>query len=902
MKRSGRRWIDLLILLLYVALSLLLSAPLPLHMDTHIAGRQVDTRVFQWNNWWLKYALSNRHSPFTTDRFYYPIGASLAGHNMNWVSSALSIPLDMLVGPAMAYNLLFLLTLFGSAFAMYLLVRYLTGRRDAAFLAGLVFGFFPYHLTGNWDGQMNLANIQWLPLFILFLLRTVDRKRLWDAVWCGVFLALAGLDCWFFPPFLALWSLIWLPCSLVVDRPKWNGRLVALLGLSVLISALLVAPFLWAIVAPPQPPPPTEADEASAVGSPPRTTPAEDSRHGGGVLGDALAYYAEFKSTDLLAFVVPSSDHPFLPPYAASAYRRFAHWRPAFLGYSVLALALYAAIRAGRRALPWTLSGLLFAALSLGTELRVNGVAYPGVPLPFQGLVALWPGFKLIRQASRFNVMVGLSLALLAGWACADLLARVERRAGEALRSVRLTSPLRRPKAASLLVTVVLSAVIGWEYLALPCPLLPAGVSPWYEALAQEPGDFAIVELPLGQLFSGRSLHGQTVHGKRLVNGYVARAASDVSPFVLSSGLLKALYVRMEPDPALYDLPAEIGLLAANDVRYIVLHKTPVPPHPAVEADVLASWRRTLGPDPIYEDGEIVVYATQPAPGQSGEPIHPLGEGLALTALHARRTGFAGKQFLTVDLTWVALQDVARDLDLTLSLVDDGGARMASGQWQVSPHFSTADWPPGVVVAERYALPINPALPGARYALEVGVHDATTAEALGAATVQIGLEDQAGPLSPGGVDIPFQADVTFGDQMWLLGYGWQVEGHRLKLDLAWQALDVMGANYKVFVHLVHEDLVREDLVREEGASPGEIVAQVDTMPRGWSYPTTLWSRQEIFYDRIEMSVRDVAPGRYRVALGVYRPETGRLRAIDGEGRPIADDRLVLDETIVVPAP
>jgi hypothetical protein len=420
---------------------------------------------------------------------------------------------------------------------------------------------------------------------------------------------------------------------------------------------------------------------------------------------------------------------------------------------------------------------------------------------------------------------------------------------------------------------------------------LPAGVSPWYGTLAREAGDFAIVELPLGQLFSGRSLLGQTVHGKRLVNGYVARAASDVSPFVLSSGLLKALYVRMEPDPALYDLSAETGLLAANDVRYVVLHKSPLPPYPAVEADVLASWRRTLGPDPIYEDDEIVVYATQLAPGQSIEPIHHLGETLGLTALYARRTGFANKQYLTVNLTWKALQDVARDLTVDLTLVNEDGRRIAGEGWRVSPHFPTADWPRGVVVAERYALPIDPALPGGAARLAIGIRDEATAEKLGQVDVPVRLQDRAGPLVPAAIELPFQADVTFGDQMWLLGYEERVEKQRLVLDLWWQALEAMDTNFKIFVHLV----------RAEGASRGEIAAQVDTMPRGWSYPTTLWSRQEIFRDRIELSLREVPPGAYRVALGVYRPETGRLKAIDGSDQPIKDDRVFLSERIVVPS-
>jgi hypothetical protein len=124
--------------------------------------------------------------------------------------------------------------------------------------------------------------------------------------------------------------------------------------------------------------------------------------------------------------------------------------------------------------------------------------------------------------------------------------------------------------------------------------------------------------------------------------------------------------------------------------------------------------------------------------------------------------------------------------------------------------------------------------------------------------------------------------------MWLMGYDGQVQDRRLILDLWWQALDVMGTNYKVFVHLYDEE-------------SGETVAQVDTMPRGWSYPTTLWSRQEIFQDRIELSLKGVEPGPYRIAIGVYRPETGRLAAVDARGQRIADDRAILGEVIVVPA-
>jgi hypothetical protein len=133
------------------------------------------------------------------------------------------------------------------------------------------------------------------------------------------------------------------------------------------------------------------------------------------------------------------------------------------------------------------------------------------------------------------------------------------------------------------------------------------------------------------------------------------------------------------------------------------------------------------------------------------------------------------------------------------------------------------------------------------------------------------------------------ADVTFGEQMWLLGCTPKQEGSLLRLDLYWQALRAMHTKYKIFVHLI-------DPVT------GNIVAQHDSMPRDWSYPTSLWDRQEVFVDRVGLDVSDVKPGAYQLAVGVYEPEGDRLAAVDRQGRPIADGRAILTQTIEVNAP
>jgi hypothetical protein len=832
--------LDALALAAYVVLSLGFCYPLPLRLTTHVAGRYVDTRVFQWNNWWLKHALLNGLDLDYTDFIYYPSGASLVSHNVNWVSSFLSIPLDLLFGPAVAYNLTFLLTFFLSAFAMYLLVHHVTRHRGAAFVAGLVFAFFPYHVSGNFDGQMNLANIQWIPLCILFVLRVVDHRKVWDAVWAGFFAALASLDCWFFALFTGMWALLYLVYFLIFERKRATWRTMALFLLSAATALVLLAPFLVPLI--------RESARGSVSGS--------------------LDYFADDKAADLVAFLTPSSDHPLLSRYTESAYARFRHWRPVYLGYVSLALAFFAVVTT-RRSILWMLTGIVFAVLALGTTLGVNGVAYPGVPLPFRLLVTWFPVLKIIRQANRFSIMISVSLAALVGLACADLFRRLQE--------------LRPwvPHGALALVGVL----ILFEYLAFPCPLSPVRVSPFYEALAQEEGDFALLELPIDDFHSRESLYPQTIHGKKLVNGYVARTPEGARGFLDSHPLIKKLQYQIEIDPALHDIAEEIEVLAANGIRYVVVHKRALPPQPPVNPEVLASWRALLGPETHYEDEEIAAFKLPPAPAYSA--LRALGGGLAVAEVRVRRTQVLDEQSLAVRVTWRAQERLSEDYLCRVVLAGPDGGFAGAEAEVISPKYPTHQWVPGTVVAEQYALPIDPSLPGGQYTVVLSALDPLSGSELGRLEYDVMIGKEVTPFVPALDDLQFLADVVYGDEMWFLGYTPHQEVHRLVIEMYWQALQAMQTNYKVFVQLVRP-------------ADGAIVTQVDTMPRNWSYPTSRWARREVFVDRIELDVTGVAPGAYRLAAGVYDPDSGRLPAVDGGGRPLQDGRAILEETVALP--
>ena len=197
---------------------------------------------------------------------------------------------------------------------------------------------------------------------------------------------------------------------------------------------------------------------------------------------------------------------------------------------------------------------LVFWILSLGASLKLLGHE-TGVPLP-AALFSHLPVFEQARAPGRHVVVVMLGLGILAG-------------AG--LECVRRRS-----------VRALLVLAVAFEFVAAPLPLFETAVGPVYQRLAREPGEFAVLELPLEVrdgtrllgLRNDEQLLGQTVHGHALVGGMVSRLPAATLEAILTepvvSTLLHPLGVTQETlERDLRDGP---GWFERSRVRAVVVH------------------------------------------------------------------------------------------------------------------------------------------------------------------------------------------------------------------------------------------------------------------------------------------------------------------------------------------
>jgi hypothetical protein len=227
-------------LVVYLLLAAVYTHPLLEFSSTRIANDPYDPILNASILWWNATTV-----PFTSawwnPPYFYP-GDGISAFTENLVGvSVISSPVYWLTGnPLAAYNIAYFLTWPLSAFGVYLLTRYLSGRRDAAFLAGVAFGFTPYRTSEM--GHIQMLSSYWLPVAIFALHGFLKERRTHWLVVFGVAWLLQSLANGYFIFFGAVVIGLWLLyfCSSRASRTAIPPILAAWA-----VASLPLVPVLW---------------------------------------------------------------------------------------------------------------------------------------------------------------------------------------------------------------------------------------------------------------------------------------------------------------------------------------------------------------------------------------------------------------------------------------------------------------------------------------------------------------------------------------------------------------------------------------------------------------------------------------------------------------------------------
>ncbi|MBN2371387.1 MAG: hypothetical protein JXO72_12965 [Vicinamibacteria bacterium] len=532
--RRKRAWMGVALTLGYLGLTLLFTYPLASCLMTCHAGEAGgDAPTYVWNLWWMKKSLIELHSnPLTTEFIFHPIGISLALHTLGATQGAFFVPLSLALGDVAAANVVVLLTFLFSALAVYALARHYHADRGGAFLAGAAFAFCPYRVA-RLAGHYDLLSTEWIPLFLLCFAKALDRTRR-SRAWL-VMAALTAAACGYanlsYLVFLGLIAIVFVLERLARKRAPWR-TLFLRAGFVFITAGILLSPLFIAI-----------AQAMTRWTYPPYPG-------------------AERYSADLLSYLLPAPNQNVLGGALGYEASRNATESIVFPGYLPWLLGLAALLkkRLRRSHAFWIASGVIFFLFSLGPVLRVAG-RETGLPLPFALLQRL-PLLHNLRAPARFSLIVVLALAILmaAGWTA-------------------LSRRLRR-RSARYAMTGAAAAALILELVSVPVSVFAAETPALFRAVGAEPGDFAVVEIPGIDQVSGRLMHHQTAHGKRIFIGFCARVPLEKKSYYYGLPLVRPLIDlrkrKIPLDDALVERERTSAPRAARflGIRYFVIERS----------------------------------------------------------------------------------------------------------------------------------------------------------------------------------------------------------------------------------------------------------------------------------------------------------------------------------------
>jgi hypothetical protein len=238
-------------LLAHGPLAVLFTWPLVLNLGGNglAPGVMTEDRAQNlWNLWWVKTALLDLHTdPFVTDYLWYPTPVSLRFHTLNIFNGLVSIPFQpFMTLPAILSGIVlfsFILAGWGAyLLSTYVLARTLPGIAPGALRAGALVGsaaftYSAYHIATQ-RGQLQLVSLEWVPFYVLFLLRAVHegptrltgRGLRWGAIAAAAFfLVLIALVDWYYVMYVVLFTALY---GLYLAGRAWfqGGRAAADVG------------------------------------------------------------------------------------------------------------------------------------------------------------------------------------------------------------------------------------------------------------------------------------------------------------------------------------------------------------------------------------------------------------------------------------------------------------------------------------------------------------------------------------------------------------------------------------------------------------------------------------------------------------------------------------------------
>ena len=592
------------VVFIFSVLTVIFTFPIILDFASDAAGLDCyDKCHMMWRFWWADFSFENDLDFQHSNYIFYPDGADISG-NLAYFTTFLGFLLVQFLNYATAWNIIWILGLIFGGYGCYLLANNFNKNYLSSIIAGIIFTFTTYHMAHSLV-HIGLSMIVWLPIFVLFLFKLLEKQSKYYSIVGGIVFFLVSLTHLYYSVFITMFSIVFFAVYIFKQKKVSNKTFIT--NFSILLTIGLISTSILFLSNT------TLGDEA-----PDRP------------LDEHIKY-----SISLEYLILPGPEHTTQKISDHGMYKSFYSFfdKPihglqvehfTFLGYSVIFLSALAVIRYRRDNIWfWLLICGIFVLMSLGPELKIFHES-TGIVLPEKIFYDVVPEWDEIRAPARFIVMANLALAVLTSYAVYGLLKN------------KFSSFKQQ-----LMLTAVIGFVILFEFSMIPYISYSEPIPDIYEEIKNDESKFTVLPAPIGGtgdrllLSDPVILYHQIHHEKPIYGGIESRVDIEIMRNTQTYFLNMFHILGSKDDVVKQDLVTHgLSLFDHFDIKYVTIHKEILSydkiNQNTLSLEFLPETKRHMseilgGDKPIHEDNHIVVYKI-PKPNSS-EPFLLLGSG-----------------------------------------------------------------------------------------------------------------------------------------------------------------------------------------------------------------------------------------------------------------------------------
>jgi len=225
------------VILIFSVLTVIVTFPVILNLSESAGEERGDKFHMMWRIWWTDFSFKNDLDFQHSNYIFYPNGIDIGG-NLAYFTTFIGFLLVQFLDYTAAWNILWFSGFIFGGYGCYLLANNFNKNYLSSIIAGMIFTFTTYHMAHSLT-HIGLSMIVWLPIFVLFLFKLLEKQSKYYSIVGGIVFFLVSLTHLYYLVFITMFSIIFF--AVYIFRQKKVSNKTFITNFTILLTIGLIS-------------------------------------------------------------------------------------------------------------------------------------------------------------------------------------------------------------------------------------------------------------------------------------------------------------------------------------------------------------------------------------------------------------------------------------------------------------------------------------------------------------------------------------------------------------------------------------------------------------------------------------------------------------------------------------